>query len=391
MRRTFRYLLRPTARQSAALAAMLDDHRELYNAALQERRDAWRMRQVSVRYGEQSAQLRDIRRADPDGQGRWSFSSQQATLRRLGRAFDAFFRRVQAGRTPGFPRFKGAGWFDTVEWPSDRDGCRWDSTAGEHRLYLQSVGHIRVHQHREVRGRVMTISVKRDNQRWYVLLSCDDVPPEPLERTGSVVGIDLGVKSFLTTSDGVHVPNPRHLEHCASRLAAAQRALARCRRGSTRRQRARAQVAGLHGKVRRQRLDHAHKVALDLVRRHDVICHEALRIGNMSRSARGTMAKPGRNVPSKAGLNRSILDAGWGVFLRILASKAESADRELIAVDPRNTSITCPDCGHAVAENRVTQAKFQCVRCAHEAHADVVGALNVLRTGLVRRDAATAA
>ena len=111
----------------------------------------------------------------------------------------------------------------------------------------------------------------------------------------------------------------------------------------------------------------------------------------MSRSARGTPAKPGRNVPSKAGLNRSILDAGWGVFLRILASKAESADRELIAVDPRNTSITCPDCGHAVAENRVTQAKFQCVRCAHEAHADVVGALNVLRTGLVRRNAATAA
>ncbi|HYJ72083.1 MAG TPA: helix-turn-helix domain-containing protein, partial [Actinomycetota bacterium] len=129
MRRTFRYLLRPTARQSAVLAAMLDDHRELYNAALQERRDAWRMRQVSVRYGEQSAQLRDIRRADPGGQGRWSFSSQQATLRRLGRAFDEFFRRVQAGRTPGFPRFKGAGWFDTVEWPSDRDGCRWDSTA----------------------------------------------------------------------------------------------------------------------------------------------------------------------------------------------------------------------------------------------------------------------
>ena len=265
--------------------------------------------------------------------------------RRLGRAFDAFFRGVQAGRTPGFPRFKGAGWFDTVEWPSDRDGCRWDSTAGEHRLYLQSVGHIRVHQHREVRGRVKTISVKRDNQRWYVLLSCDDVPPEPLERTGSVVGIDLGVKSFLTTSDGVHVPNPRHLERSASRLAAAQRTLARCRRGSTRRQRARAQVAGLHGKVRRQRLDHAHKVALDLVRRHDVICHEALRIGNMSRSARGTMAKPGRNVPSKAGLNRSILDAGWGVFLRILASKAESADRELIAVDPRDTSITCPTVG----------------------------------------------
>lgn len=390
MRRTFKYLLRPTSRQADSLAAMLDDHRAMYNAALQERRDAYRMRGVSIRYGDQSAQLKDIRRADPEGLGRWSFSSQQATLRRLNRAFDAFFRRVKAGQTPGFPRFKGAGWFDTVEWPTDRDGCRWDSCIGQHRLYLQGVGHVRVHQHRRPLGRVKTISVKREGRRWYVVLSCDDVPAEPLPLTGRTVGIDLGIASFLTTSDGEQVDNPRHLRVAAEKLAKAQRALSRCKRGSNRRRKVRARVAAVHGTVRRQRLDHAHKTANQLVAHHDVICHEALRIGNMSRSARGTVAEPGRNVAQKAGLNRSILDAGWGVFLLILAAKAESAGRTLIAVNPRNTSRTCPDCGHCCAENRVTQAEFRCVRCGYESHADLVGAVNVLRAGLVLHDARAA-
>jgi putative transposase len=263
-----------------------------------------------------------------------------------------------------------------VEWPTDRDGCRWDSVAGEHRVYLHGVGHLRVHRHRAPAGHIKTISVKRDGRRWYVILSCDDVP---------------GVVSFPTVSDGQQVANPRHLRAAAEKLARAQRALSRCNRGSNRRRKARARVAALHGRVRRQRLDHAHKTANQLVAHHDVICHEALRISNMSRSARGTVEQPGTRVAQKAGLNRSILDAGWGVFLSILTAKAESAGRELIAVDPRNTSRTCPSCGHCAANNRVTRAEFRCVRCGLQSHADLVGAVNVLRAGLARRDAATAA
>ena len=391
MRRSFKFLLRPTTRQTAALAAMLADHRELYNAALQERREAWRMHMVSIRYGEQSTQLKDIRAEDPAGQGRWSFSSQQATLRRLVRAFEAFFRRVRAGQTPGYPRFKGVGWFDTVEWPRDRDGCRWDSVPGQHRVYLQGVGHVKVHQHREVTGVVKTSAVKREGRRWYVILSCDQVPADPSPPTGSTVGIDLGVASFLTTSDGKHVPNPRHGRAAAQKLTTAQQALARCQPGSARRAKARARVAAAHVKIRRQRLDHAHKTALALVRAHDMIVHEDLRITNMTRSASGTVEAPGTNVAQKTRLNYSILDVGWGVFLAILTAKAESAGRRLIAVNPANTSRTCPSCGHVAAENRVSQAGFRCVGCDHYAHADVVGALNVLRAGLARRDAATAA
>ena len=394
MRRSYKFLLRPTRRQEIALAACLEDHRTLYNAALEHRRTAYRMAGVTIRYGDQSAELKHIRADDPDGQGRWSFSSQQATLRRLDKVFAAFFRRVKAGQKPGFPRFKGRGWFDTVEWPKDGDGCRWDSQP-EHPtatyVRLQGIGHVRVHQHRPVRGRVKTISVKREGRRWYVILACDDVPAEPLPATGAVVGLDMGVASLVTTSDGEHLANPRHLAATADRLAAAQRDLARKKRGSKRRLKAVARVAALHAKVRRQRLDHAHKAALDLVRDYDVIVHEDLRIANMTRSASGTIDNPGRNVAQKSGLNRSILDAGWGVFLTILAHKAESAGRELIAVNPVNTSRTCARCGHCAAENRVTQAEFACTACGHTAHADVNAAENILRAGLALRDAAEAA
>ncbi|MEV7808402.1 transposase [Microbispora sp. NPDC088329] len=394
VRRSFTFLLRPTVKQAASLTACLEDHRVLYNAAMEHRRTAYRKAGVNVRYSDRSADLKHIRADDLAGQGRWSFSSQQATLRRLDTAFAAFFTRVREGRTPGFPRFKGRGWFDTVTWPKDGDGCRWDSQP-EHPtatfVRLQGVGHVRVHRHRPVKGRVKTISVTREGTRWYVILSCDDVPAEPLPQTGAAVGLDMGVASLVTTSNGEPLANPRHLASSAGRLAAAQRALARKKRGSKRRRKAVARVAALHAKVRRQRLDYAHKQALTLVRAYDVIVHEDLRIANMTRSASGTIEAPGRNVAAKSGLNRSILDAGWGVFLRVLAHKAESAGRELIAVDPRNTSRTCSRCGHCAKDNRLTQAQFACRACGHAAHADVNAAKNILRAGLALRDAAEAA
>jgi putative transposase len=394
VRRSYKFLLRPTRHQQIAFAACLEDHRQLYNAALEHRRTAYRRAGVTVRYGDQSGELKGIRADDPTGQGRWSFSSQQATLRRLDKGFAAFFRRLKAGQKPGFPRFKGRGRFNAVEWPKDGDGCRWDSQPGHPSaafVRLQGIGHVRVHQHRPVKGRVKTISIKREGSRWYVVLSCEDIPAQPLPTTGAVAGLDMGVASLVTTSDAEHVVNPRHLQASAGRLAAAQQALARKKRGSNRRHKAVARVAALHAKVRRQRLDGAHKAALTLVRTYDVIAVEDLRITNMTRSAAGTSVQPGRGVAAKSGLNRSILDAGWGVFLRVLAHKAESAGRELIAVEPRDTSRTCARCGHVAKENRVSQARFACTGCGHTAHADVNAAKNILRAGLALRDAAQAA
>ncbi|MEV0495040.1 RNA-guided endonuclease InsQ/TnpB family protein, partial [Streptomyces atratus] len=263
---------------------------------------------------------------------------------------------------------------------------------------LQGVGHVKVHQHRPVAGKVKTVSVKREGRKWFVVLTAEQPQPEPLPKTGSVVGIDLGIANFLADSGGGFVANPRHGRRAAAQLEAAQQALSRFPRRKAKdrtanHRRAVEKVASLHGKVRRQRLDHAHKTALALVRAHDFIAHEDLKIRNMSKAPapKPDPDRPGaflRNgATAKAGLNRSLNDAGWGEFLAILNAKAESAGREVMAVDPRNTSRRCPECGHTAKENRPTQEKFHCVSCGHSAHADTVGALNVLRAGLVRREA----
>nr|WP_018500651.1 RNA-guided endonuclease TnpB family protein [Parafrankia discariae] len=261
---------------------------------------------------------------------------------------------------------------------------------------MQGVGHVRVNRHRPVRGTVKTVSVKREGRRWYVLLSCDGVPAEPLPTTGAVVGVDLGIASLATTSDGRHYGNPRLLERAAGRLAAAQRDLSRKKRRSKRRGKAVARVAGLHREVTRQRADLAHKTALGLVRDHDLIAVEALTIKGMVRRARARPDpdSPGVFLPNgqaaKSGLNRSIHDAGWGVFLGILHAKAESAGRTVIPVPAPHTSRTCAKCGHCAAENRPTQAAFACVACGHTAHADVNAAVNILRAGLARQGAQAA-
>lgn len=393
MRRSYKFRMRPTARQHAALAACVESHRELYNAALQERRDAWRHTRTRVSYGDQSAQLRDIRSVRPDV-GVWSFSSQQATLRRLNKAFDGFFRRVKNGESPGYPRFKGKNRFDSVEWPKDGDGARWrpDTT----RVYLQGVGQVKVTAHRKTEGIVKTIQVKREGRHWYLVLSCDQVPAHPLPAIGRQAGVDVGIASFATTSDGDHIPNPRWARTGEAKLVSAQRALARKQRGSTNRARARETVAARHRKIVNQRRDFHHKAARELVQRYDVLAVEDLNIRNMLRRAKPVPdpERPGgflaNGAAAKTGLNRSISDAAWGQFVSILRAKAEDAGRVLVDVDPRHTSDRCEHCGYAAKENRITQALFRCTACTHTAHADEHAARNILRAGLARHTAAAA-
>jgi putative transposase len=388
MRRAYVFRLRPTARQHLALAACVEAHRELYNAALQERRDAWAHSKFRINYGDQSAQLTQVREARPD-QAVWSFSSQQATLRRLNKAFAGFFRRIKtakAGVKAGYPRFKGRARFDSVEWPKDGDGARWLPDA--RRVYLQGIGQVRVDLHRPVAGRVKTIQVKRQGRRWVLVLSCDDVPTNPLPATGLRAGIDVGIASFATTSEGEHIDNPRWGRAAAERLAAAQQRLARAKRRSKNRECKRETVAARHRKIANQRKDFHHKQARALVERYDLVVVEDLQIANMLRRAKPVADpdNPGQFLPNgaraKSGLSRSISDAGWGRFVSILHAKAEEAGRIWIEVDPRHTSDGCEHCGYAAAENRVTQAEFACQRCSHRAQADEMAARNILRAGL---------
>ncbi|MGH3576557.1 MAG: RNA-guided endonuclease InsQ/TnpB family protein [Mycobacterium sp.] len=386
MRRAYVFRLRPTARQHIALAACVESHRELYNAALQERRDAWSHSKARINYGDQSAQLTGIRGVRPDV-AVWSFSSQQATLRRLNKAFAGFFRRVKAGQKAGYPRFKGKARFDSVEWPKDGDGARW--LPEQRRVYLQGIGEVKVHVHRTVVGRVKTIQVKRQARRWMLVLSCDDVPADPLPATGRQAGVDVGIASFATTSDGEHIDNPRWGRAAAARLTVAQQRLTRAKRRSRNRDRKRATVAARHRKIANQRKDFHHKQARQLVECYDLLVVEDLQIANMLRRAKPLPDpnNPGQFLPNgaaaKRGLSRSISDAGWGRFISVLRAKAEEAGRTWIEVDARHTSDRCEACGHAAPENRVTQAEFRCTACGHgPTQADEHAARNLLRAGL---------
>src|SRR5215212_5401658 len=205
MRRAYKFRLFTNCSQERALDAMLERHRRLYNLALRERRDVYEAEKRSVSYGEQSARYRESRRVLP-GFAALNFSSAQATLRRLDKAFKAFFRRAHSGECPGYPRFKPEGRFRTVEFPSYGDGCRLKENG---RLYIQHIGHIKVKLHRAIEGTIKTVSVKRSCGKWYVVFSCAlGDAPEP-DGDGSEVGIDLGLKSFLVTSDAVSVEPPR--------------------------------------------------------------------------------------------------------------------------------------------------------------------------------------
>jgi putative transposase len=274
----------------------------------------------------------------------------------------------------------------SVEWPEDGDGCRWQPDA--RRVYLQGIGQVRATVHRQVEGRVKTIQVRRQGRRWLLVLSCDQVPTRPLEPTRAAVGVDLGIASFATTSDGEHVPNPGYGRVAAVKLGTAQQALARKQRGSNNRAKARATVAARHRKLANQRRHFHHQVARALVAGYDLLAVEDLTIHNMVRRPppRSDPDQPGRFLPNRAaaktGLHRSIHDAGWAQFASILCAKAEETGRVVIEVDPRHTSDRCGTCGHTAKDNRVSQAMFSCRRCGHTLNADKHAARNILRAGL---------
>src|ERR1700676_1363947 len=388
--RSYRYLLQPTVPQRIRLEQLLRNQCELYNAALEERRGAWKWERRSVSYFDQTRTLTTLRELRPEVLEHGVIVC-RGTLKRLDRAFCAFYRGGRAGQTPGFPRFKSSRRFDSVQW-EDTSGWRLDSDS--RRLHLLGIGAVKLRVHRDIRGTPKAITVAREGRRWWVTVRCVDVPATPLPSTGHEVGIDLGVCAPVATSDGRLVLDGRYGQRARARLETAQRQLATKRRGSRKRERAVEAVVAAHRKVRSQRKDLAHQLSRELVNSYDLIVHEDLKITNMMRRPRARKAADGtyeaNGAAAKTGLNRSISYAGWGQLLQFIAYKAEEAGREVIAVDPRHTSQRCSCCGHVARESRLTQARFRCLACGHEAHADINAAANILRAGRGRQAPACA-
>ncbi len=365
--RTFRFRLYPTKTQQRAMFETLRLTRTLYNAGLEQRREAYRKQGKTLSAYDQQAELTALKEACPEFAGVYSHVLQDV-FDRLDKAYKAFFRRAKAGKgkAAGFPRFKPAQRWNSFKFKQCWDNKREDWTAcgkpvDGGRISIPKIGAVKIKLHRPLEGKPKSLQIVLDVDEWYAVYACE-VPKQPLPATGNEVGIDLGTTWFAVTSDGEFIENPRHLGKSLRKLRVQQRTVARRKKGGKRRKKAVRLVARTHRKVRRQRLDFQHKTARRLVNEHDLIAHENLQVGNMAQS----------------NLARSILDAGWAGFLFQLTVKAESAGRRVIAVDPRYTSQRCNACGHTGKENRMNQALFRCVKCGHTANADHNAAKNIL-------------
>jgi putative transposase len=366
MRKAFKYMLRPNAGQRVALTEILDRCRELYNAGLQEKRDAYRTHRIVRSCKDQQASLTEIKVLRPEYAMIYS-QVLQDVLKRLHRAYDSFFQRVKKARpshAPGYPRFKSRNRYNSFTFP--QVSRKTELASGgvilkKGRLEVHGVpGGLKIVLHRPWKGVPKTATFKREDDRWYLILACDDVPLEAREKTGAVCGLDVGLETFARLDDGTPIDNPRLKRNAEVSLIKAQQKMDHHRKGSHRRRKARVLLAKRHRSVRNARLDFHHKTARKLIRQYDRIGVEKLNIAGM---ARGMFAK-------------SVHDVGWAQFLTILSCKAESAGSEVVKVDARGTSQDCAACGTTVSKGLSVRVHV-CPECGFTVHRDVNAALNI--------------
>jgi putative transposase len=402
---TYRYKLKPTRGQYARLAKLCEGQRQLYNAALQERIESYKvakrnaslkgrdrpiasrmensklipgdfttLRGAPISYMDQCKSLTEIRHADipdvgdvPPNMGRW-------TLKRVDAAFNGLFQRMKAGKAAGFPRYRAKS-----RWRSFGFNEFSGITLKADKLRFKGIdGALRVNLHRPIPdgAKIKTAQFTRHDRSWFVTLVIDVAATEWHANSGSSIGIDIGIENLATLSNGEVFANARPRSKHERQLRIAQRALARCKRTSRRRQQVRQKLARIHQRIANARTTHLHQVSANITRRFEVIAVEDLKLKNMTRSAQGTLAEPGTNVAAKSGLNRSLLDAAPGRLVSMLRYKAERAGGGLRMVDPRNTSQDCSFCGTKVPK-KLAARQHSC-SCGANLHRDHNAARNIL-------------
>jgi putative transposase len=353
---TYRYRLLPAKRQHRALEWILESQRQLYNAALEERIGAYNRAGVTRTYIDQAKALTEWRRSDPEASA-LPVSLQRATLKRLDEAYRGFFRRVAKGGKPGFPRFRGKGWFDSF-------GLREFSgiaLKGSRLRFKGMPGGLRVHLHRELPegAPIKSCTFKRDTTGWSVSFAVAIEANAP-RQSHRAVGVDLGLSTFAALSDGGFIPSLKAARKAERQLRIAQRTLARKQRGSRGRREARKAVARCHAAVARQRREHLHQASARLVRDYDAIALEKLNVKGLAGSA----------------LAKDVHDASWAGFISMLRYKAEKAGARLIEVDPYNTSQDCSGCGMKVPKS-LADRRHDCPHCGLSIDRDLNAARNI--------------
>ena len=384
------YRLYPTPKQTVALDALLRSHQQLYNAALEERISAWSRAGKSISYADQCKSLTVLRRDLPEWADAANCSSQQMTLRRLDKAFGAFFRRVKAGQTPGFPRFKSLGRFSGFSFKSHGDGWRFTPKDGwKHgSLRLSGVGQIRARGQARQGGEIRASDILHRDGRWYLSLTVAVASPERSRQADGAMAYDWGVERFLSGVTHIgeleNIDNPRWWQQEKDQTIRLQQAVSRkSNRRSNRRKKAVRRLAAARAKVARKRLDWAHQQTAALAGKYALVATEELTLKNMTRSAAGTVEEPGKQVAQKAGLNREILDTAPGLFTSLFRYKVLETGGEWVDAPTRKLkpSQRCPRCWH-VAKKQLSQRMHCCEQCGHEENRDTASARVVLRWAL---------
>ena len=358
--KAYKYKLKPSAKIIATFESWLALLCELYNAALQERRDAYRINHLSINYTAQANQLPEIKKDRPEFARIHSQVIQNA-LKRVESAFDGFFGRVKEGKRAGFPRFRSGSRYDSFTYPQSGFSLKGG------KLRLSKIGKVNVHLSRPIEVEIKTCAIKREADGWYVIFAVEEPKKEIEPAPKESVGVDVGIESFATLSDDEAAPidNPQYFRSAEGDLKKAQRRVSRRVKGSNRRKKAVRLLAKKHLKVKRQRRDFHFKEALKLVLKYQSITVEDLNIRGMVKNHH---------------LAKSISDAGWGQFIMIVINKAEEAGRTVIKVNPSYTSQDCSGCGH---RNRIRLATriYRCSGCGLVIHRDRNGAKRIEQKG----------
>lgn len=368
MRKTFQFRIYPSKNQEVKLISTLNTCRHLYNDALAERRDQAKFNKLIsdwqlfpwghlewINYYDQANALY---KSKTEFQKQAYAHTLQNVLKRVERSFQNFFRGA------GYPRFQGRNRYDSFTYP-DAYGIGYKIT-DDGKLKLSKIGEIKINQHREIEGKIKICTIKRDVDQWYVSFSVEMDPEPPLEPTGQSVGVDVGLKSLVTLSNGEQVNPPKFLRQSEDKLVKAQRSLSRKKKGSKNRNKQRIEVARIHRTIRNQRKDFAHKLSRTLVDTYDTIVFEKLQIQNMVKNHH---------------LAKSISDAGWGQLIQFTSYKAEWAGRIVELVNPRKTSMECCICG-SIQKLPLSQRTYNCPSCGNVMDRDENAAINIKRRGI---------
>ena len=354
------YRLYPTKKQLKTLENTLEECRWLYNNTLACRKDAWEQEQRTVSYYESKARIPLLKAERPSLTSVHSQVLQNVT-ERVELAFQGFFRRVKTGENPGYPRFKGYGRYDSFTFTQSGFSITHDTC-----VILSKIGHLKMVYHRPITGKIKTCTVHRSaTGKWYVSFSCEG-EPERLPEIPSQVGIDVGLKTFATLSDGTDIENPRFFRKEEKALAKVQRKHSKLAKGTPERRKHRKAVARVHERIAFHRDNFTHQVSRKIVNTYGVICVEDLSVNRM--------------VHSHC-LAKSIADASWSAFFNQLVCKAGEAGRAFVKVNPAYTSQTCSTCGHR-QKMPLSERVFNCPCCHVQHDRDLNAAINIRGLGL---------